>query len=124
MDRATQFCRAAQQHNAQREKLGWRYPEKLRRLALEYCRERREADRPFCEIAADLSITTTTLGRWLDQPEPSKPPAARFHPVRVVEPPASSSSRGASARSVLTPGGLRIEGLELSEVLELARVFR
>jgi hypothetical protein len=124
MERAKEFCAAARDHNAQREKLSWRYPHHLKALAIEYFEECREAGRPMRQIAMDLGISRTTLGRWLDSRESPRAPSVGFHAVRVVEAPvASSSTRATSTLRVVTPGGLRIEGLDLPEVLELARLW-
>ena len=122
MDRARQFREAAERHNGDRGRTGWRYPPELRAVAVAHCRERREAGRPFSEIVADLGITLASLSRWQEAlaaaPEATE---ASFLPVAVVEPPAGGSA-GSEVR-VVTPGGLRIEGLVWAQVLELARVF-
>ena len=64
MDRARQFREAAERHNGDRGRTGWRYPPELRAVAVAHCRERREAGRPFSEIVADLGITLVSLSRW------------------------------------------------------------
>ena len=107
MDLANEFRRlnADRQHRNNR---GRRYSAKARRLAVQFCRERRRAGRPFSEIADALGVHVATLGRWLeadvDEAAPQKP---RFHPVALAEPLPPQAS---SALSVTLPSGLRIEG--------------
>jgi predicted transcriptional regulator len=117
MNRATEFREAAAEANRDRQRTGWRYPKALRRLAVAFCRDRRRAGRPYAEIVEELDITAMTLSRWLDDDEPQ--PA--FRPVQVVEPQATSPS---VPLRVVTSSGLEIEGLEFSQVLELARALR
>ena len=112
MDRANQFCQAAAQHNSGREKHCWRYPHELKQLAIEFCRETQATGRSLRNIAAELGLSKNTLSRWLAQHESAKPSLAGFHSVRVVEP--LPGSHAASTLRVVTPGGLRIEGLTLS----------
>ena len=124
MDRAKQFREAAARENQGRHKNGWRYSPELRALGAEYSRNQRRSGRAFREIAEDLSVSTLTLSRWLEQA-----PAAGFRPVEVIADPESSEGEqelGEKELSLcaLTPGGLRIEGLSWPQVMELARTFR
>lgn len=119
MDRAKQFREAAARENHGRQKNGWRYSPELRALGAEYCREQRRSGRSLREIAADLGVSTLTLSRWLEEPE-----AARFRAVEVVADPVVTVNEGESTLCVVTPGGLRIEGLSWLQVTELARAFR
>lgn len=118
MDRATQFREAAARTNRHRERMGWRYPEALRRLAVEHCEARRRDQCSFSEIAEDLGISALTLNRWRSQLEASAQP--RFREVHLEEP----ESTMPAALSVVTPGGVRIEGLDLAQAVELARALR
>ncbi|NJL30097.1 MAG: hypothetical protein HC897_20480 [Thermoanaerobaculia bacterium] len=123
MERAIRFREAAAEVNRHREKNGWRYPERLRRLAVDHCREQRCAGRAWSEIAEELGVSAITLGRWLAAAESmtaSAPPAS-FHPVEVVE---AEPKAAAVPLRVVTPGGLQIEGLDFGQVLVLARVWR
>ncbi len=118
MDRAKQFREEAAQENRGRSKAGWRYSRELRSLAVAHVQERRQSGGTWAEIAEELGVLALSLGRWLEDV-----PSARFHPVEVVaddEPPVEA----ASSLTAVTPGGLRIEGLLWSQVLELAQVFR
>ena len=119
MDRAKQFREAAARENQGRQRTGWRYSPDLRALGTEYCRSQRRAGRPFREIAEDLGISTLTLSRWHDESS-----SAGFRPVEVIADSEIGDPAEEMSLSVLTPGGLRIEGLSWPQVLELARAFR
>ncbi|NJO55773.1 MAG: hypothetical protein HC834_04770 [Rhodospirillales bacterium] len=118
MDRARRFREAAAQLNQARDRTGWRYSAPLRQLAVDHCRQRRLAHVSFAEIAAELGISTVTLGRWLEQGDAVSSPG--FREV-VVE---GLASAGGSTLAVVTPTGLRIEGLVFEQVLELTRGWR
>ena len=118
MDRAKQFREAAARENAGRQKTGWRYSPELRALGAEYCSRQRRSGRSLREIADDLGVSTLTLSRWLEAPA-----AAGFRPVEVIAD-SEPGDDNVSTLCALTPGGLRIEGLSWSQVLELARTFR
>lgn len=116
MDQLAAFQEAASRENQGRERTGWRYSKELRRLAVAYCQGERRSGRSFSRVAESLGITTLTLGRWLEEPvQPT------FHQieVRAVVPP---SFAGTGLRIVL-PSGLAIEGLNLGQVVELARLL-
>lgn len=119
MDRARLFREAAARANEGRDRTGWRYSASLRRLAIEYCRVCRRAHKPFSEIAESLGISTVTLGRWLEKEGEQEP--SRFREV-VVGPVVPKAVEAQLA--VVTPSGLRVEGLDLSQVIELSRALR
>ena len=121
MDRAQHFRDAAAHLNRDRGKNGWRYPANLRILAVEHCREQRRAKLPFSQIAAQLGVSTVTLGRWIERAEapasqPNEPVTFREVVISPETPPVSTASL-----AVVLPSGLRIEGLGLADALELAR---
>lgn len=114
MDKLAAFKEIAGRQNQDRERSGWRYTKESRQLALSHCHEQRRAGRPFSAIAEELGITTPTLGRWLEEPvEPG------FHEVKLAP---ASPAPGGGLRVVL-PSGLCIEGLDLGQVVELARLL-
>jgi transposase-like protein len=88
-------------------------------LAIEYCHACRRAHQPFSEIAEALGISTVTLGRWLEKDRADS--SSRFREV-VVEPVVPKAAEAQLA--VVTPSGLRVEGLELSQVIELSRALQ
>lgn len=115
MDYLARFQETARRENQGRERKGWRYSKEARRLAVAFCQEERRLARSFSSIAESLGITTLTLGRWLD--EPANP---AFHQIEVS--PVSQFACGGGLRVVL-PSGLAIEGLDLDQVVELARLL-
>jgi hypothetical protein len=118
MDRAKLFRESAARANEGRDRNGWRYTAALRRLAVEYCHSCRRSHQRFSEIADSLGVSTVTLGRWLEKERGATSPG--FREV-IVEPTALVPEAG--HLTVLTPSGLRIEGLDLSGVVELARAL-
>ena len=118
MDQAKTFRTAAAQHNQDRSPSGWRYPEQLRALAIEYCQARRQQGRPYTEIASDLGINQLSLSRWLKNHDAQRRPALR--PVVIKKP---THEEGNATLTIFTPSGLRIEGVQWEQALELLRTF-
>lgn len=116
MDQATKFREAAERHNQGRGRTGWRYPPEIRALAVDYCEAAREAGASMASMAAELEITPMSLSRWLNEERPR----SAVLPVQVIDPPADETQPGLTA---VTPGGLRIEGLDWAGILDLVRVF-
>lgn len=119
MDRAEQFRRGAASENRERARTGWRYSPALRALAVEHCRAARDEGRAWAEIASELGVSTLTLSRWLELA-----PTASFRPVTLVEHEPTPRPSPPAMLSAITPGGLRIEGLGWSQILELVRLYR
>lgn len=93
------------------ERLGRRYPESLKQLATGYAQTATARGRSLGEVASDLGICGLTLQRWLGQ-EPAAVPTL-LHEVAVLD-------RGPSNGPILvTPSGLRVEGLSLDELVSL-----
>ena len=118
MDRSKQFRDAAARENEGRGKTGWRYSAELKRLAVELVCEGQESGVSWSQLSEDLGVSALTLGRWA---KTTKLP--RFRPVQVVDT-ADSADVAPSSLVVVTPSGLRIEGLAWPQVLEVMRVFR
>lgn len=124
MDKARQFRQAADEHNRDRPKNRWRYPDPLRRLALEHWARRENAS--LACVARELGVGPSSLIRWRHQAKADEPSPLR--PVVIEEAPTfdqpSLPPEPASTLSLTTPDGLRIEGLTLPQVVELAGVLR
>lgn len=116
MDHLAAFQEIARRENQGRERTGWRYTQEARRSAVAFCQEQRRSGSSFGAIAESLGITTMTLGRWLE--EPAQP---TFHQIEV-RPVAHPAFAGGGLRVVL-PSGLSIEGLNLAQAAELARIL-
>jgi len=99
---ARRFCREA------KERTGLRYSEELRRVALDYARAAEKRGKSWREIAETLSLSEVTLSRWQGNSG-----AVALHEVVVVE------SGGAGAPVLVTPSGVRVEGLSLRELISV-----
>lgn len=87
------------------------YPAAVRRRVAEAARGLIADGCTNHRAAGQLGLAPTTLARWLDEPDS---PAAVFVPV-VVRP-----EGPAAARPVLvTPGGYRVEGLDVEQLAAL-----
>lgn len=128
MDLLQQFLDSASHSNQGRRKIGWRYSQEQKMLASQHCHARRDAGWSYSEIAEELGISPITLSRWVQSP-PAPDGGVRqsasiqngFKPVEVVEAAADSS---VPSLAVVMPSGLRIEGLQWPQVLELAEAHR
>lgn len=101
-DLARRFRRSAEQRT------GLRYPQELRQLALEYAAKAMERGENRREIAAALSLSEATLLRW--QETETVGPAA-LHEVVVVE------RAGGGGPALVTPSGIRVEGLSVRDLV-------
>ena len=93
---------------------GRKFPEALIALGAEYTRGRREAGGSWQEIAAELGVVTPTVQRWA-KATPSAVEA--FHAVTLAEP----LTRGRYV--AVLPGGIRVEGLALEELVALTKAL-
>lgn len=116
MEHLVKFQEVAGRQNQGRERGGWRYNKEARGLAIGFCQEQRRLGSPFSAIAESLGITTLTLGRWLE--EPAQP---TFHQIEVR--PVADPALSAGGLRVVLPSGLAIEGVNLAQALELARLL-
>jgi hypothetical protein len=98
--------------------VGQRYPEGFRGEVLDYLAAQRERGIGLPATARELGLREKTMWRWLAQGRAEAGPA-EFREVEVVEcaPPAA-----VPLRPVLhAPGGLRVEGLDITSLAELLR---
>lgn len=117
MNRSEKFRNAAARHNGHRSPRGRRYPEKLRTLAVEHCQDSRLAGQSYSKIAEDLGVNPLTLSRWLDQHD------ARRRALRPVVIKGSAYEGTDGTLAVVSPCGLRVEGVKWPQALELLRVL-
>ena len=82
----------------------------LRATATSYARRRISEGASQGEISAELGVSTFSVGRWLRADA-----GAEFVPVHIVGDGAETSQRF----EVVTPGGLRIVGLDIDAVCAL-----
>jgi len=83
-----------------------RYPDRFRRATLALARMRLGPDGSVARLARDLGVSEPTLTKWL------RPPARPvLRPVAVTPAPGPESRVGVGA-VLLTPQGVRVEGLD------------
>jgi len=93
-------------------------PAPLRGEILLYTAARRETGASWLSIAQELGLSASGLQRWSAQATGE----TRMRPVRLRRGPTESTSaaQGAAGAIVLvSPRGFRLEGLEVSQALEL-----
>lgn len=79
-----------------------------------FARARREQGAAWGVIAGELGVGVPTVVRWAGSEAAT---TTGFHRVTVVD----GATRGSLA--AVLPGGVRIEGLDLASVIELARAL-
>jgi hypothetical protein len=90
----------------------------LRKLAVEYARERTVEGAEIEDVARALATTPASLRKWMEHTE------SEFRPVEVVG--ALAPWVGGGSRSVLslvTPMGLRLEGLDVATAAQLLQLL-
>jgi hypothetical protein len=110
-ERLDRLAAQLRQYREGRDLQGVRYPESLRRLAVDVCEQCLEAGDSVSRVAVGLGIAPGTLDRWRSSsPE-------RVVGFRRVEMVASDSDSGSI--TLISPSGYRIEGLTPSQAAEL-----
>ena len=97
-----------------------RYPEAFKQDATEVVGRLREDGFTQTDISDLLEIPWVTLARWKDSSDDAEESgvASGFRPVKVVDDP-SGEVEGEPV--LVAPSGWRIEGLSVTEVVEVAR---
>ena len=88
----------------------WRCPAELREEVVDYSKTRRSAGESLVQIARDLGMSESGLNRWLQKA------GGALRPVRITE---DSASRDDLV--LVTPTGLRLEGLCVTSAADLLR---
>lgn len=96
-----------------KRKTGFRYPDKVKRRILAFVDAELEDGAKLSEVASFLGIGYDTLKRWIDVRA-----GGTFASVSVKSAPAVEKS---AVLSMVAPSGWRMEGLDVSQVIELAR---
>jgi transposase-like protein len=91
---------------------GFRYPEELKDLALDYAQMRRKQGASWAQVANELAVPPTTLERWV-KPAPER---VALELVPVVT---TLSARPERELYLLTPQGHRLMGLSVETAAEL-----
>jgi hypothetical protein len=88
----------------------------VRAEVLAYARHERAAGRSWARIASTVGLSAGALANWAQSP----PPARRLMPVAVA--PLAPEIPGA-ALVVVSPGGYRVEGLDVPTATALLRAL-
>ena len=91
-------------------------PAALRDRARAYVVARRAAGLTLVKIAAEIGLAMETVGRWT---RPRAATRSALVPVRVVDAATSYTKQSAATPLVVTPNGLRIEGLTFEQIVVL-----
>lgn len=91
------------------------YGAKVRAAARELASEWQGSGGSQRELAGRLGLNSETLARWCRTPGAST--------VRVVDI-VDDAAEPAGTRMVLLPGGVRVEGMSIEDIAELARRLR
>jgi hypothetical protein len=110
--RATSLRLALSSHERGR---GNRYPSPLRARVVAFAQARRGEGATWVQIAAELGLELETVRRWcLKSNDAVAAPA--ILPVEIV-----ADSGAAAGLSIVSPSGVRVEGVTLAEVIAVLR---
>ena len=92
-----------------------RIPDDVRAMAVRYARQQRRRNVPWRTIASELGVSASAMQRWARRRErPRARRATAVIPVQVSE--ERLEERGLA---VVTPSGLRVEGLSLEAAVHV-----
>lgn len=120
--RAARFRTAVADHNAKRGASRREFTEDLREEALRYLSDRRSEGATYREITKELGLGQSTLEKWRRQASAFRRVRRARGAVRPGSPQRAEPAHG--GLSVRTVSGLHIEGLDLSDVIELVRAVQ
>ena len=118
MDDATRHLRAAARrlaHGKSRSQV--RYPEAFRRATVTPMRRRQERGGSLRRLAQDIGVSEPTLTKWL-RPAPGR--ALRPVAVTVMSRPDSPAD---ASPVLITPTGVRVEGLDRDALIVVLRAL-
>lgn len=99
---------------------GKRFEPELRERVIAYAKHRRGEGTSWMAIATELGATFETIRRWCVLGRKER--ALRLRAIEVVAEPVVATS-DARKLSVVSPNGLRVEGIVLDEVVALIRAL-
>ena len=95
---------------------GKRYPRELRARATALAQELRGAGWSWARIAEHVGTRVETVRRWCAR-ESGPHAAPRMRAVEVV------ADRGGGGLAIVSPGGIRVEGVTIADVVAVLRAF-
>jgi hypothetical protein len=119
MDTEVRRLRAAAQRLAQGKPPSQvRYPETFRRAAVRVARRHVGPGASVTRLARALGVSEPTLTKWL-----RTPPVPALRPVTVTPPPATGEDV-ARPPVLITPSGVRVEGLDRASLVAVLQALR
>lgn len=108
----------ARQLTRGKEPTGIRYPDRFRAAVVTVARTRRATGHSVTLLAKVLGVSTATLTRWVERP--ARP---RLRPVTIEPAPRPEPERLSSA-VLVTPHGVRVEGLDHAGLVAVLRALQ
>ena len=99
-----------------REARGVRYPVEIRQDVVRFILDREAEGQSRAAAAAVLGLKYQTVRRWLRA-------TVRLRPVAVVGGPAAATEASVPAPVLITPSGVRVEGLDIETLTRLVRAI-
>jgi transposase-like protein len=102
-----------------------RYPQELRAAMLALARQRRATGVAVTRIARELGVRPRTLSLWLRRRGPAAGRELAGRPLvrRVALTTETPAERAASSPVLITPHGLRVEGLDRDTLVTVLRAL-
>lgn len=100
-----------------------RYPAALKRAVVTQAEKWRGDGGALSVLAAELDIDTTMLTKWMRKGQPRAAQEQEGGLRRVIVAEERSAQDPGAGPVVVLPGGVRIEGLALEEVISLVKVL-
>ena len=94
-----------------------RYPEELKEAAVALAEERKRHGWTQSSVATALGINDAMLSSWKGERRGARLNGGKFRPVSVQD----EDSPQEASRALVLPNGVRIEGLNLDELVALVR---
>ena len=94
-----------------------RVPTTVREIVLEYASEQRANGVNWREIATAVGLSSTVIKRWAGA---EKRPSRKLVPVAVRQEHAPNGNR---ALALVTPSGIRVEGLTVGDAAEILSII-
>jgi hypothetical protein len=91
---------------------GRRFPADVRERIVAWAAERRVRGDWWCELSRELGVPARTLKRWAT-PRPGR--AVSLRPVDVID------ERPVRTVTIVSPSGLRIEGVTIADAITILR---
>ncbi len=110
----TRLRRALRAHTSGR---GKRYNVALKSRVVAFARDQRGQRRSWAKIATELDLRFETLRRWCATSSPRSPSGRAMRRVEIVPEPAARSL------TLVSPSGVRVEGVTVDEAVALLRAL-